>query len=93
MNPIKEIVKNKLIAVIEQYKITKQELDVISEQMDFYIKQIYHPLINEAKTTEQIKEIKESTRFIPESAEKILLFRSILVKEDEIKNGKWKFRK
>lgn len=78
-------------------KISREEFEIISswvrardkyyaqeEMLRLYYKNKYSDRINSSLNKEDLRLIKEELRLMPESVSKTLLFRHILMKEDEI---------
>lgn len=78
-------------------KITKMEADLVrkfirsrdayrkaSDDMGKYFMSKYDPEITSAKNQSELGIIKEKLRWMPESVGKTLIFRAIMLKEDEI---------
>lgn len=78
-------------------RITKEESDLIrkfirsrdaywkhSHIMGKHFMEKYNPEITAAKNQDELDAIKEKLRWMPESVDKTLIFRTILMKEDEL---------
>jgi hypothetical protein len=83
---------------LEQGRITKEESELFTSYISVWAKydevstKLYEFLKNkyiariENATLAELKAIKEELRWVPESAAKSLMFRAIIMKEDEL-NG------
>lgn len=74
-------VKEKLL--FDKYVKIRDEADRISTELHNYLKKQYSNRIAEGNL-EQIKVIREELRWVPDSVAKTLMFREILMREDEI---------
>lgn len=71
---------------IERYNKARKELEEAGEEMYIFFDNIID--IQNIKTTVQALEAKERLREMPYSPEKVLLFRKIIIKQNEIESKK-----
>ncbi len=75
---------------LEEYKLicayirTRDKFEYVGDALYDYYKNKFEPRIKSASNPEELQEIKEELRLMPESVGKVFLFRSILFKEDEL---------
>jgi predicted protein tyrosine phosphatase len=71
--------------IVKEYAEAKKAFDAAEDKLRNHFNQIVLPMIEKASTPAHIQAIKEFLRVMPESASKVLLFRSILIKEETYK--------
>lgn len=70
--------------IVIEYKRMAEEMNKISKALDSLLWDRYKDRINNTLTINDLISIKEELRCIPTCAEKVLLFRVIIFKEEEI---------
>lgn len=59
----------------------------MEKKIEKYFKKQVDTVIEEATTLEQLQEVKEFLRNMPQISGKVFLFRDIIMKEDELKKS------
>lgn len=73
--------------LVKQFEETKEQLDFLEREIYSRSKEIFMPKILNAKSLYDIQAIKiEVGDIMPNCASKVLIFRSIILKEEQIKN-------
>jgi GTP1/Obg family GTP-binding protein len=78
----KELSQEQLIANWEK---AKAKADSAEDAMRQHFNRLVAPKIKSAKTLEDLRLVKESLRDMPDCVGKVLLFRAIIITEDDIK--------
>ena len=72
--------------LLDSFLSAEKEYRKQESKIEKYFKKQVEPIINKATTLEELQEVKEFLRSMPQIAGKVLIFRTILLKENEIKN-------
>lgn len=72
--------------LIDNFLSAEKEYRKQESKIEKYFKKQVEPNINKATTLEELQEIKEFLRNMPQIVGKVFIFRTILLKENEIKN-------
>ncbi len=70
--------------LIRAFIKARDKKEIAEDNMRDYYKDKFNLRINTSENIESLKLIKEELRTMPESVSKTLLFRHILIKEDEL---------
>jgi len=73
--------------IIDNYLKAKSVFNKADEDLHKYFKKKHEKSINDATSLEELNQIKEQLRIMPESVGKVLLFREIIIKEENIKQS------
>ena len=72
--------------IIKQHTQAREKLDKAEDVLYKHFKKKHMSSIKKANTEQEITEIKEALVVMPYCASKVLMFRSIIIRENEIKN-------
>lgn len=70
--------------LLNDFLVAEKEFRKQEKRIETYFKKQVENNINNATTKEELQEIKEFLRNMPQIAGKVLIFRTILLKEQEI---------
>ena len=73
--------------LLDSFLSAEKEYRKQENKIEKYFKKQVEPTINKATTLEELQEVKEFLRNMPQIAGKVLIFRTILLKEEEIKKN------
>lgn len=69
--------------ILTEFKIKSEEKDKISNKLYNFYNEIISEMFKTAKTKEDFISIKKRLRVVPDCPEKVLLFRRIIIHEQE----------
>ena len=71
-------------AIIKKYLAIEKKYDAISKEMENHFRKLIQEDLDNAKTIDDFTKIKVFLRNMPDSSNKVLIFRTLLMKQDEL---------
>lgn len=79
--------------LVKEFEETRKKLDFLESEISSRAKEIFMPKILEAKSSLELEAIKvEVGKTMPNCASMILMFRSIIIKEQELINKNYEIK-
>jgi len=70
--------------IVKKYLSIEKKYEAISKEMENYFRELIQKDLDNAKTIDDFTKIKSFLRNMPDSSNKVFIFRTLLMRQDEL---------